>query len=65
MNEKYKFGIGFWTGAGIYSLINMIMNLYQINQSKVLNYNYIITGAAVFGLILSLYLLKKSNQKKL
>jgi len=43
----------------------MIMNLYQINQSKVLNYNYIITGAAVFGLILSLYLLKKSNQKKL
>jgi len=65
MNEKYKFGIGFWTGAGIYSLINMIMNLNQINQSKVLNYNYIITGAAVFGLILSLYLLKKSNQKKL
>ena len=65
MNEKYKFGIGFWTGAGIYSLINMIMNLYQINQSKVLNYNYIITGAAVFGLILSLYLLKKSNQKRL
>ena len=62
MNEKYKFGIGFWTGAGIYSLINMIMNLNQINQSKVLNYNYIITGAAVFGLILSLYLLKKSNQ---
>ena len=65
MNEKYKFGIGFWTGAGIYSLINMIMNLNQINQSKVLNYNYIITGAAVFGLILSLYLLKKSNQKRL
>ena len=64
MNEKYKFGIGFWTGAGIYSLINMIMNLNQINQSKVLNYNYIITGAAVFGLILSLYLLKKSNQKR-
>ena len=65
MNEKYKFGIGFWTGAGIYSLINMIMNLNQINQNKVLNYNYLITGASVFGLILSLYLLKKSNQKKL
>ena len=65
MKEKYKFGIGFWTGAGIYSLINMIMNLNQINQSKVLNYNYIITGAAVIGFILSLYLLKKSNQKEL
>ena len=65
MKEKYKFGIGFWSGAGIYSLINMIMNLNQINQSKVLNYNYIITGAAVIGFILSLYLLKKSNQKEL
>ena len=64
MKERYKFGIGFWSGAGIYSLINMIMNLNQINQSKILNYNYIITGAAVFGLILSLYLLKKSNQKR-
>jgi len=65
MKERYKFGIGFWTGAGIYSLINMIMNLNQISQPKVLNYNYIITGAAVIGFILSLYLLKKSNQKEL
>jgi len=65
MKERYKFGIGFWSGAGIYSLINMIMNLNQINQSKILNYNYIITGAAVVGLILCLYLLKKSNQKEL
>ena len=64
MKEKYKFGIGFWTGAGIYSLINMIMNLNQINQSKVLNYNYIITGAAFIGLILSLYMLNKLKQKK-
>ena len=65
MKERYKFGIGFWSGAGIYSLINTIMNLNQISQPKVLNYNYIITGAAVIGLILSLYLLKKSNQKEL
>ena len=65
MKERYKFGIGFWSGAGIYSLINMIMNLNQINQPKILNYNYIITGAAVVGLILCLYLLKKSNQKEL
>jgi len=65
MKERYKFGIGFWSGAGIYSLINMIMNLNQINQPKILNYNYIITGSAVVGLILCLYLLKKSNQKEL
>lgn len=65
MKERYKFGIGFWSGAGIYSLINMIMNMNQINRSNILNYNYIITGAAVIGLILSLYLLKKSNQSNL
>jgi len=65
MREKYKFGVGFWSGAGIYSLINMMMNLTKITQPKVLNYNYIITAAAVIGFILSLYLLKKSKQKEL
>ena len=65
MREKYKFGVGFWTGAGIYSLINMMMNLTKITQPKVLNYNYLITAAAVIGFILSLYLLKKSKQKEL
>jgi len=64
MKEKYKFGIGFWTGGGIYSLINMILNLNQISQSKILHYNYIITSAAIFGLILSTFLLKKMKQNK-
>jgi len=27
MSELYKYGIGFWIGGGIYSIINMIMNL--------------------------------------
>jgi len=62
MKEKYKFGIGFWTGAGIYSIINMILNLKQISQTHILNYNYIITGAAVFGLILNLFLVNKHNR---
>ena len=56
-----KFGIGFWIGACVYSVINMIMNFNQIVQSKVLNYNYIITGAAVIGLILNIILIKKSK----
>ena len=61
--KKYhKYGIGFWTGAGIYSLINMIMNLYQVSQEHILNYNYIITGAAIFGLILNLFLFKETKQ---
>jgi hypothetical protein len=58
----YKFGIGFWIGAGVYSIINMIMNLSNISQSHILNYNYIITGAAVLGLILNIILLKRKKK---
>ena len=58
MSEIYKFGIGFWIGWGIYSIINMILNINNVAQSKVLNYNYIITGAAILGLILNVALLK-------
>jgi uncharacterized membrane protein len=62
--NKYTYGIGFWLGGGIYSLINIILNLNQISQSKILHYNYIITGVAIFGLILNLFLLKKGKQNK-
>ena len=40
-NGKYKYGIGFWIGGGIYSLINMIMNLLNVPQSDILNYNFL------------------------
>jgi len=49
MKELYKYGIGFWIGAGVYSLINMILNLTHRIQNDVLIYNYLITGVAVFG----------------
>ena len=62
-NIKYKFGIGFWIGGGVYSLINMIMNLINAPQSNILSYNYIITGVAVIGLILNVLLLKKGRNK--
>lgn len=55
----WKFGIGFWTGAAVYSIINMIMNSNHIVQEKVLNYNYIITGVAILGLILNIILIKR------
>ena len=59
---KYNYvGIGFWTGACVYSIINMIMNLNQVIQSKVLNYNYIITGVAIIGLILNIILIKRKG----
>jgi hypothetical protein len=62
MKDMNKFGIGFWIGAGIYSLINMIMNFNNISQSKILNYNYIITGVAIIGLILNIVLLKRGRK---
>ena len=57
----WKFGMGFWIGAGIYSFINMIMNYNHIIQEKILNYNYIITAVAVIGLILNIILMKKTK----
>lgn len=54
-------GIGFWIGGGVYSIINMILNSRQVLQSKILNYNYIITGAAVVGLILNIILIKRKK----
>jgi len=64
MKEMYKYGIGFWIGGGIYSLINLILNLKNAPQNNILFYNYLITGVAVFGLILNIILLKITRQKK-
>jgi len=63
-NNRFRYGIGFWIGGGVYSLINMIMNLKNAPQSNILFYNYLITGVAVVGLILNIILLKKTKQKK-
>jgi hypothetical protein len=62
MKEMNKFGIGFWSGACVYSIINMVMNFNHIVQSKVLNYNYIITIVAIVGLILNIVLLKRKKK---
>jgi hypothetical protein len=59
-----KFGIGFWIGGGVYSLINMFMNLKNASQSNILFYNYLITGVAVIGLILNIILLKRKGKQK-
>ncbi len=58
----YKFGIGFWTGALVYSVISLIMNASGYLQSKVLVYDYIISGAAVIGFILNIILLKRAKR---
>jgi len=60
----YKYGIGFWIGGGVYSLINMIMNVKNALQSDILFYNYLISGVAVIGLILNVFLLIKGQNKE-
>jgi glucan phosphoethanolaminetransferase (alkaline phosphatase superfamily) len=62
MSELNKYGIGFWIGGGVYSIINMIMNYKNAAQSSILTYNYLITGVAVIGLIINLILLKRSRR---
>jgi len=64
MKERYKYGIGFWAGGGVYSLINMMMNLRNAPQDKILFYNYLITGVAVFGLVLNISLMMIDREKK-
>ncbi|MGC9605199.1 MAG: hypothetical protein ABSF56_00330 [Minisyncoccia bacterium] len=59
MNEIYKYGIGFWIGGGVYSLINLIMNYRHTPQGNILLYNYGIIGVAVMGLLLNIILLKR------
>jgi hypothetical protein len=59
MTELNKYGIGFWIGAGLLSLVNMMMNLRGANA---LVYNYMLTGVAVIGLILNIILLKRNKK---
>ena len=59
MSELNKYGICFWAGGGIYSLINLILNYKRVAQSEVLLYNYLILGVAIIGLILNIVLLKR------
>jgi len=58
----HKYGIGFWIGGGVYSLINMYLNLKKTAQSEILIYNYIIVGVAILGLILNTISLKRSQK---
>jgi len=61
MSDLNKYGIGFWIGGGIYSIINMIMNYRHAVQGNILFYNYLITGVAILGLILNIILLKRKK----
>ena len=61
MNNKFRFGIGFWIGAGVLSLVNMSLNLRRAPQNDILFYTYLMTGISVIGLILNIILLKRAK----
>jgi len=63
MKDRYKYGIGFWIGAAVLSLVNIFQNLKQAPQQNILIYNYYMIGICVVGLILNIILLKKSKKK--
>jgi len=63
MGDLNKYGIGFWIGGGVYSIINMIMNYRNVAQSNILFYNFLIAGVAVVGLILNIILLKRGKKR--
>ena len=63
MKEIHKYGIGFWIGAGVLSLINMALNSKQAIQDDILFYNYLMIGVSIFGLILNIILLKKTKKR--
>jgi len=69
VNKKvnYTFGISFWIGGGVYSVININMNLINTPQKNILSYNYVITGVAFIGLILNIILWtkRKNNEEKI
>lgn len=62
MSDINKYGIGFWIGGSVYSIINMIMNYKQAAQNNILFYNYLITSVAVVGLILNIILLRRAKR---
>lgn len=64
MKDRYKYGIGFWIGAFVYSVINMIMNLNHAVQSNILIYNYEIAGIAILALIFNIVLGNTRKSKK-
>ena len=62
MSELNKYGIGFWIGGGIYSIINMIMNYNHAASDNILFYNCLIMAVAIVGLILNIILLKRTKE---
>ena len=58
--ELFRCGIFFWVGAGVYSLINLLLNLRH--ASNIALYDGLISGVAVVGLVLNVVLLRRKRK---
>lgn len=62
MRKEFYLSLGFWIGVAAISLINIILNAINKNQSV---YEFYISGIAAVVLVLSLiiFLTKKKEEK--
>ena len=61
VKEIYKYGMGFWIGGFVYSLVNLIINI-KLGNTLGYIYNYEIMGVSIIGFILNLVLLKRGRR---
>ena len=55
MKEKYRYGIGFWIGMGLMSIINV----WKITQNQnALSYSWIMFGISIIFIIIGAILIK-------
>ena len=59
----FKFGIGFWTGALVYSIINILISMR--NSNYFVEYNLMISLVALAGIILNIIMYRLKGDKKI
>jgi hypothetical protein len=59
MKEKFKYGISFWIGVGLMSLINV----WKIIQNQnALSYSWIMFGISLIAIIICAILIKREKE---
>ena len=59
MKEKFKYGISFWIGVGLMSIIN-VWKIIQNNNA--LLYSWIMFGISVIAIIICAILIKRKGR---
>jgi hypothetical protein len=65
INKNFNYiSIGFFIGAAVLGLINLILNINHAIQNSVLIYNYLMVGVAIIGLIVNILLRMSEHAKR-